>query len=110
MRPAHNEWTLLISLTGKGRDMKRAALSVPDAMKNRIGLSMEECIALRDLLNKPLATIAQKQAGRARHAQNLKRNQGLSHLLWRMRRIQVSFLLFFSPKRYDLDKQGTTRR
>lgn len=60
-RPEYNENTLLISLTEAGTAMKDDALSVPEMMKNCTGLSMEERFALRKLLDKALAHMAQKK-------------------------------------------------
>jgi len=53
-RPDQNERVLLITLTDAGIAMQEEALSVPEAMKNCIGLSMEECSVLRRLLDKSL--------------------------------------------------------
>ena len=56
-RPDQNERLLLITLTDAGIAMQEEALSVPEAMKNCIGLSMEECSVLRRLLDKSLAAM-----------------------------------------------------
>ena len=56
-RPDHNERTLQITLTDVGIAMQEKALSVPETMKNCIGLSMEECSVLRRLLDKSLAAM-----------------------------------------------------
>ena len=56
-RPDHNERTLQITLTDVGNAMQEEALSVPEVMKNGIGLSMEECSVLRRLLDKSLAAM-----------------------------------------------------
>ncbi len=56
-RPDHNERTLQITLTDVGNAMQEEALSVPEVMKNCIGLSMEECSVLRSLLDKSLAAM-----------------------------------------------------
>lgn len=56
-RPDHNERTLQITLTDAGIAMQEKALSVPETMKNCIGLSMEECSVLRRLLDKSLAAM-----------------------------------------------------
>ena len=56
-RPDQNERLLLITLTDAGIAMQEEALSVPEAMKNCIGLSMEECTVLRRLLDKSLAAM-----------------------------------------------------
>ncbi len=53
-RPDHNERLLQITLTDAGIAMQEDALSVPEAMKNCIGLSKEECSVLRRLLDKSL--------------------------------------------------------
>lgn len=60
-RPEYNENTLLISLTEAGAAMKDDALSIPEMMKNCTGLSMEECSILRNLLDKALAHMDQKE-------------------------------------------------
>ncbi len=60
-RPEYNENTLLISLTETGNAMREDALSVPETMKNCTGLSMDECFALRNLLDKALAHMDQKE-------------------------------------------------
>ena len=56
-RPDHNERLLQITLTDAGIAMQKEALSVPEAMKNCIGLNAEECAALRRLLDKSLAAM-----------------------------------------------------
>lgn len=56
-RPDHNERLLRITLTDAGIALQEEALSVPEAMKNCIGLSMEECSVLRSLLDKSLAAM-----------------------------------------------------
>ncbi len=53
-RPDQNERLLLITLTDTGIAMQEEALSVPEVMKNCIGLSTEECSVLRGLLDKSL--------------------------------------------------------
>ena len=53
-RPDQNERVLRITLTEAGISLQEEALSVPEAMKNCIGLSMEECSVLRSLLDKSL--------------------------------------------------------
>ena len=56
-RPDRNERLLQITLTDAGIAMREEALSVPEAMKNCIGLSAEECSVLRGLLDKSLAAM-----------------------------------------------------
>ena len=56
-RPDHNERLLQITLTDAGIAMQEEALSVPEAMKNCIGLSAKECSVLRRLLDKSLAAM-----------------------------------------------------
>jgi len=56
-RPDRNERLLQITLTDAGTAMREEALSVPEAMKNCIGLSAEECSVLRRLLDKSLAAM-----------------------------------------------------
>ena len=56
-RPDHNERLLQITLTDAGIALQEEALSVPEAMKKCIGLSMEECSVLRRLLDKSLAAM-----------------------------------------------------
>lgn len=53
-RPDQNERLLRITLTEAGIALREDALSVPEAMKTCIGLSMEECSVLRRLLDKSL--------------------------------------------------------
>lgn len=45
-RPNHNERLLQITLTDAGIALQEEALSVPETMKNCIGLSVEECSVL----------------------------------------------------------------
>ena len=59
-RPDQNERLLLITLTDAGIAMREAALSVPEAMKNCIGLNMEECSILRKLLDKSLTAMERR--------------------------------------------------
>ena len=59
-RPDQNERLLLITLTDAGIAMRENALSVPEAMKNCIGLSMEECSILRKLLDKSLSAMERR--------------------------------------------------
>ena len=56
-RPDHNERLLQITLTDAGIALQEEALSVPEAMKNCIGLNAEECSVLRGLLDKALAAM-----------------------------------------------------
>ena len=56
-----NERMLQITLTEAGRELKNDALSVPEMMSGCIGLSMEECIMLRALLDKALAAMEARQ-------------------------------------------------
>lgn len=56
-RPDQNERLLQITLTDAGIALQEEALSVPEAMKNCIGLSAEECSVLRGLLDKSLAAM-----------------------------------------------------
>ena len=60
-RPEYNENTLLVSLTEAGAAMQDDALSVPETMQNCTGLSMEECSALRKLLDKALTHMDQRK-------------------------------------------------
>ena len=53
-RPDRNERLLQITLTDAGIALQEEALSVPEAMKKCIGLSVEECSVLRGLLDKSL--------------------------------------------------------
>ena len=53
-RPDQNERFLQITLTDAGIAMREDALSVPETMKNCIGLNTEECSILRELLDKSL--------------------------------------------------------
>ena len=59
-RPDRNERLLLITLTDAGIAMQEDALSVPEAMKNCIGLSKEECSILRKLLDKSLSAMERR--------------------------------------------------
>ena len=56
-RPDHNERLLQITLTDAGIAMQEEALSVPEAMKNCIGLSSEECSVLHRLLDESRAAM-----------------------------------------------------
>lgn len=53
-RPESNERKLMIELTQAGLDMKRAAESVPCAMKDCIPLSEDELLTLQALLKKAM--------------------------------------------------------
>ena len=53
------EGNKLISLTEAGTALREDALSVPEEMKSCIGLSMEECVILRNLLDKALVHMGQ---------------------------------------------------
>ena len=59
-RPDQNERLLQITLTEAGIAMREDALSVPEAMKNCIGLNMEECSVLRNLLDKSLSAMERR--------------------------------------------------
>ena len=59
-RPDRNERLLQITLTDAGIALQEDALSVPEAMKNCIGLSMEECSILRELLDKSLSAMERR--------------------------------------------------
>lgn len=53
-RPESNERKLFLSLTDEGVTLKEKALEVPGAMAGCIDLSQEECIQLKNLLEKAL--------------------------------------------------------
>ena len=53
-RDKNNERMLLVSLTCQGAALKQEALNVPRAMQGCLGLSLDECITLRQLLDKAL--------------------------------------------------------
>lgn len=53
-RPDNNERKLWLSLTGEGEALKEKALEVPCAMQDCIGLSPEEMVQLKALLDKVL--------------------------------------------------------
>lgn len=53
-RPETNERKLFLSLTGEGEILKEKALAVPCAMAECIDLSQEECMQLKNLLDKAL--------------------------------------------------------
>lgn len=59
-RPDRNERLLLITLTDAGIAMREEALSVPETMKNCIGLNIEECSVLRELLDKSLTAMERR--------------------------------------------------
>ena len=59
-RPDQNERLLQITLTDAGIALQEDALSVREAMKNCIGLSMEECSILRKLLDKSLSAMERR--------------------------------------------------
>lgn len=59
-RPDRNERLLQITLTDAGIALQENALSVPETMKNCIGLSMEECSVLRELLDKSLSAMERR--------------------------------------------------
>ena len=48
-----------MNLTEAGTALREDALSVPEEMKSCIGLSMEECVILRNLLDKALVHMGQ---------------------------------------------------
>ena len=54
IRPETNERKLYITLTPQGEQLKRKALSVPDAMRGFLNLSQEELEQLKTLLDKAL--------------------------------------------------------
>ena len=55
VRPENNENRLLLSLTEEGERLKEQALGVPTQMQGCIPLSEDELYLLRDLLNRALA-------------------------------------------------------
>ena len=59
-RPDQNERLLLITLTDAGIAMREDAFSIPEVIKNCIGLNMEECSILRKLLNKSLSAMERR--------------------------------------------------
>ncbi len=46
-----------VTLTPEGRDLKEKAKSVPREIQNRIPLSQEELLVLRELLNRLLVSL-----------------------------------------------------
>ena len=50
---------ITMNLTEAGTALREDALSVPEEMKSCIGLSMEECVILRNLLDKALVHMGQ---------------------------------------------------
>lgn len=60
IRPESNENRLLLSLTAEGKSLREQALDVPARMKGSIPLSEDDCILLRDLLNRALAGMDHK--------------------------------------------------
>ena len=60
-RPEDNERTLYISLTEEGEALKEKALAVPPAMNGCIDLPMEDLIRLKELLDKALSRMEQKE-------------------------------------------------
>ena len=59
-RPEDNERSLYISLTEEGEALKEKALAVPAAMNGCIDLPMEDLIRLKELLDKALSRMEQK--------------------------------------------------
>ena len=57
IRPETNERKLYITLTTQGEQLKRRALSVPDAIRGCLNLSQEEMVQLKALLDKALNTM-----------------------------------------------------
>ena len=61
IRPETNERKLYITLTKQGEQLKRRAVSVPDAMKGCLNLSQEEMEQLKALLDKALSTMESRE-------------------------------------------------
>ncbi len=59
-RPVQNERVLRITLTDEGIALQENALSVPETMKNCIGLNTKECSILRKLLDKSLSAMERR--------------------------------------------------
>ena len=60
VRPENNENKLYLSLTEEGRRLKEKALEVPTLMQGCIPLSEDELYLLRDLLNRALMGMNEK--------------------------------------------------
>lgn len=60
-RPEDDERSLYISLTEEGEALKEKALAVPPAMNGCIDLPMEDLIRLKELLDKALSRMEQKE-------------------------------------------------
>ena len=60
VRPENNENKLFLSLTEEGRRLKEKALEVPTLMQGCIPLSEDELYLLRDLLNRALMGMNEK--------------------------------------------------
>lgn len=61
IRPKTNERKLFLTLTKEGEKLKEKAKKVPAAMQGCIPLPAEDLIRLRDLLNRALAGMDQKE-------------------------------------------------
>ena len=60
-RPEDNERSLYISLTEEGEALREKALAVPAAMNGCIDLPLEDLIRLKELLDKALSRMEQKE-------------------------------------------------
>lgn len=60
VRPENNERTLFLSLTKEGEELKEKARNVPVLMRGCIPLSENELFQLRELLDKALAGMDEK--------------------------------------------------
>ncbi len=60
VRPENNERKLILSLTKEGEELKEKARNVPAVMKGCIPLSEAEMLRLRELLNKAIAEMDEK--------------------------------------------------
>lgn len=67
-RPENNERKLFLSLTEEGEALKEKALAVPCAMEDSIGLSEEELLQLKHLLDKALGSMHSAQPAGARNS------------------------------------------
>ena len=63
VRPENNERKLFLSLTDEGEALKEKARLVPLAMQGCIPLPKDDLLMLRDLLNKALTGMDEKQEG-----------------------------------------------
>ncbi|HWU48069.1 MAG TPA: MarR family transcriptional regulator [Humibacter sp.] len=62
-REKHDERMLRVELTASGRELRQQALTIPPRVIQRLGMTIEELTALREVLHRVIAAAAQPQDG-----------------------------------------------